>query len=212
MLFARRRPEPLQRRLLVALWPRRSFARSARYAGWRIVRLAGSPHRLARGVAAGVLVATLPLPGAQMILAAGLAWLIGGRVPAALLATFWANPLTLPVLWYVSHWLGETILHGGPTTDVADVLVRLGEVGGTLAAANSTSIGQVYALLWPVLKPLALGASLLGIATAIVFYGLTLHLVGAYRAGCAVAPRRATTGALDLHDAPALPLAAPSRG
>ena len=164
------------------------------------MRLAGSPHGLAIGVAVGVFIATLPIPGAQMLLAAGLAWGLGGNVPAALLGTFWANPITLPVLWLSSHWLGQLILGGQTAFNGADVIARLSRAATSLFAPGGETLGIAYAALWPVLKPLALGATLLGAVLAFLFYWLTLHLIAGYREG-----RRIPT-AVDHETTPVLPL------
>jgi uncharacterized protein len=181
MLFRPKHSPPWQTRLRVALWPRRSFARSLRYIRLRLTRLAGPPHGLAAGVAVGVFIATLPIPGVQLLLAAALAWMLGGNVPAALLGTFWANPLTLPVLWLSSHWLGQQILGGNTIFNSADVLARFSRVGTSILAPGSETLSIAYLALWPVLKPLAVGAALLGAVSAFLFYWLTLHLIASDR-------------------------------
>jgi uncharacterized protein len=200
MLFKPKNLPPWKTRLRVALWPRRSFARSLRYVSLRVMRLAGSPHGLAVGVAVGVFIATLPIPGAQMLLAAGCAWMLGGNVPAALLGTFWANPITLPVLWLSSHWLGQQILGGQSTFDGADVMARLSRVATSLFAPGGEALGVAYAALWPVLKPLAIGSTLLGAVSAFLFYWLTLHLIAGYR------EERRKPPAVDRETRPVLPL------
>jgi uncharacterized protein len=200
MLFKPKNLPPWQTRLRLAVWPRRSFARSLRYVALRVMRLAGSPHGLAVGVAVGVFIATLPIPGVQMLLAAGFAWMLGGNVPAALLGTFWANPITLPVLWLSSHWLGQQVLGGHAAFDGADVMARLTRAAASLFAPGGEALGVAYAALWPVLKPLAIGAALLGAATAFLFYWLTLHLIAGYREA------RRTRAQVDQETRPVLPL------
>jgi uncharacterized protein len=181
MLFRPKHQPPWLARLRVALWPRRSWTRSARYVGWRVTRLAGSPHGLALGVATGVFMATLPIPGAQMFAAAVAAWMIGGNVPAALLGTFWANPLSLPVLWLSAHWVGSGLLGSPMLLNTGDLLVRLGQVKSALLAPGAATISAAYAVLWPVFKPLALGALPIAAVSAALFYWLTLHLIAGYR-------------------------------
>lgn len=183
MLFSPRHPPSWQSRLKVALWPRRSFARSFRYIGWRIVRLGGSPHGLALGVAIGVFVATLPIPGIQLLLAGLVAWALRGNVPAALLGTFWANPLSLPFLWLASHWLGSAAVGGPATLNAHELLATLEQMRVTLLTPGKQTLATVYGLLWPVWKPLLVGSVPIASVCAVLFYGLTFNLIGGYRAG-----------------------------
>lgn len=178
MLLGQRHSPTWTARLCLALWPRRSFSRSARYAGLRIMRMSGAPKALALGVAVGVFVATLPVPGLQLLLAALLAWIVRGHIAAALLATFWANPLTVPVLWIGAHGIGQWIL-GTAFATPGDVLAILAQATAVLPTRDGL-IGAYTALL-PVLKPLAVGGLLLGLACAAVAYAATLKLVGRHR-------------------------------
>jgi uncharacterized protein len=181
MLFAPKHQPTWSTRLRVALWPRRSWSRSARYVGWRVIRLGGSPEGLALGVATGVFIATLPIPGAQMLMAALVAWLIGGNVPAALLGTFWANPLTLPILWLGAHWIGSGLLGQPAVITAADLMAHLAQVKSALLAPGRETLAAAYEVLWPLFKPLAIGALPLAAISAVVFYGLTRHLIAGYR-------------------------------
>jgi uncharacterized protein len=58
----------------------------------RLRRLPDEPHRIARGVFAGVFVSSRRLFGLQFLSAALLAWVMRGNILAALLATFIGNP------------------------------------------------------------------------------------------------------------------------
>lgn len=187
MLFSPRRAPTCVERLRVAIWPRRSFGRSVRYLGWRVVRLGGNPHGLALGLAAGVFVATLPLLGAQMVLAAALAWAIRGNVPAALLGTFWANPVTTPVLWLGAYLLGSLVMTGDASVSPAELADRIWQAGEAIFAPSPAPLAAAYAKLRPILLPLALGSVALGAASAAAFYFLCYQLICAHR--------RATTNA-----------------
>ncbi len=189
MLFSPRHPPSWQTNLRVAIWPRRSFGRSIRYVGLRIMRLGGSAHGLALGVAIGVFIATLPILGIQFLLAGLLAWALRGNVPAALLGTFWANPLSLPLLWLGSHWLGSIVI-GGPSLHAHELMATLDQMRLTLFTPGKQTLSAVYALLWPVWKPLLIGSIPIAALCAVIFYGLTFNLIGGYRAGRTAAPRR----------------------
>ncbi|WP_346433030.1 DUF2062 domain-containing protein [Breoghania sp.] len=60
MLFQRRTPPHWLEQIRVALWPRHSFARSAKYFGKRVLRLTASPHAVALGFAAGTFASFTP--------------------------------------------------------------------------------------------------------------------------------------------------------
>ena len=175
MLLARRDPRPITDTLLAALWPRRGFVRPARYVWLRLMRLASTPDALARGVACGLFAASLPILGAQLVVAVGLAFLVRGRLAAAVLATFWANPVTLPVLWGASYALGAMMLgvDGSQMASDLDRLMQLDEAFG-LAPAERTA--AVYAAVGPVARPLVAGAVPLAVSIAAFGYFLTLWL------------------------------------
>ena len=181
MLFSPRHPPSWRTSLRVALWPRRSFARSVRYVGWRVLRLGGSPHGLALGVALGVFVATLPVLGVQFMLAGVLAWMLRGNVPAALLGTFWANPISLPLLWGSSYWLGSAATGTSATLTSADMFAMFEQVRLMILTPGRQTLAIVYDVLWPVWKPLMLGSLPIAILCAVLFYGLTYNLIGGYR-------------------------------
>jgi uncharacterized protein len=183
MLFTSRTQPTWRARLRVAVWPRRTWARSARYLGWRLLRLGGSPHGLALGVGTGVFVATLPIPGMQLLAAAVLAWMIRGNVAAALLGTFWANPLTLPVIWLSAHWVGCGILGVPAVLTAVDLVSSLAHVRAALVAPGTETLATAYGLLWPALKPIAVGAVPIAIVSSVIFYWFTLNLIAGYRAG-----------------------------
>ena len=75
-------------------------------------RLSDTPHAVALGFAIGVFTAVTPFLGTHMVMAALLAWVIGGSVVAALLGTFVGNPLTYPLFWYSTYEVGNLMLRG----------------------------------------------------------------------------------------------------
>lgn len=190
MLFSHRHAPTWTERLRIALWPRRSFRRSARYVGWRILRLGGNPHGLALGLAAGVFVASLPLLGAQLILAAALAWAIRGNVPAALLGTLWANPITTPLLWLAAYMLGSLALNGAAAPSPGELGERVWLAGQAVFKPGSAPLAAAYAEMQPILLPLALGSVVLGAVSALAFYYACYHLIRAHRTPAAGADSR----------------------
>jgi uncharacterized protein (DUF2062 family) len=165
MLFRRREAESFFERLRVHLWPRRSWSRSTRYIVHRVRRLSATPHAVALGFAAGVFVSATPFIGVHMMMAALVAWIIGGSIVAAVLGTFIGNPLTYPLFWVATFEVGSLMLGRGtnmPRIDLSDGVFRTDQ-------------------LWPLLKPMTLGALPLGVALAALSYVLVRPAVNAYQ-------------------------------
>jgi uncharacterized protein len=167
MLFKRREAESVFGKIRVHLWPRRSWSRSSRYVIYRLRRLSDSPHAVALGFAAGVFAASTPFIGAHMVMAALLAWVIGGSLVAALLGTFIGNPLTYPLFWYSTYEVGELMLGPGAEKPSIDLS----------AGIFQSSVEQ----LWPLLKPMTLGSIPVGLALAALSYVLVKPMVDAYK-------------------------------
>jgi uncharacterized protein (DUF2062 family) len=167
MLFKRRQTESLFERVRVHLWPRRSWNRSSRYIAYRLRRLSASPHAIALGFAVGAFVAATPYIGTHLVVAALLAWAIGGSIVASVFGTFLGNPLTYPFLWYVSYKVGNVLLGGKATKKQIDLSQGL--------------FHSSFEHLWPILKPMSLGCIPVGLAVAIACYFLVKPMVEAYQ-------------------------------
>lgn len=170
MLFRRRKKAPWPKRVREFFWPRKGFTRPARYVAKRILRLSASPHAVATGVAAGTFSAFTPLVGLHAILALALAWLLAGNLLAAVLATAIANPLTIPVIAVGTLKAGEGLLgvRSAETLSAGELFDRLEHL-------------QVSELWQPVLKPMLVGAALLGLAAALFAYAVTRLTLRAVR-------------------------------
>ncbi|MCR9146953.1 MAG: DUF2062 domain-containing protein [Rhodobacteraceae bacterium] len=117
MVFKRRDRLPWWKATLRAFWPNRGWGRALQYVKHRLRRLPDPPHRIARGVFAGVFVTFSPLFGLHFLFAASLAWIMRGNVLAALLSTFVGNPLTFVPIAALSIQTGHTILGAGGLDD-----------------------------------------------------------------------------------------------
>lgn len=71
---------------------------------WRFNR-----RSVPRGVALGMLAGVI-IPIGQILAAAILALPVRANVPVAALTTFVTNPITTPIVWYLSYRLGQWIL------------------------------------------------------------------------------------------------------
>ena len=91
-----------------------------RFIKFRILHVDDSPERIARGIAAGVFIAYLPLMGIQMALAWAAAALIKGNKVLAGLCAWISNPATAIVIYYPSYLLGRWLIgftHSKPEID-----------------------------------------------------------------------------------------------
>ena len=92
-----------------ALYPKGGWTRAFHYVKHRVRRLPDSPERIARGIWAGVFVTFTPFYTLHFVIAALIARVMQGNILAALMATFFGNPLTYVPIGVVSlqtgHWL-----------------------------------------------------------------------------------------------------------
>lgn len=176
MLFARRIPLGLPQRLRALVWPGGDVGRSLRYVWLRTRRIGASPHRLALGVAIGVFVASTPLLGLQFILAAALAWTLRASLPAAMIGTFWANPVTCPPIWLASYGIGAALLGLDPFVEGRGVPEALARLGDMTLHMDRHAWATVYGVVRPILQPVLLGSIPLGLGFGAIVYALVRHL------------------------------------
>lgn len=170
MLFARRLEPGFFERLRVAMWPRRSWGRSARYVRLRLVRLQASPHRVALGAAAGIFAAFTPFLGAQMLLAVLLAAVLRASVPAALLGTFIGNPLSWPAIWAGTYAAGCFIMGTDAVAHAAEIERRFGMLSEAVRSGSVENLEGAAEVAAPLLMPMIAGSVPLGLAIALLFY------------------------------------------
>lgn len=170
MLFKSRHQPTFAERLRLLIWPRRSFSRSFRYYGKRILRITASPHSVAAGLAVGIFAAFTPFWGFHVILAVILAYLFAGNIAAAILGTTFANPITLPFIWGGTYEMGQFILsHGEQSEHQALDLKEL------------LSNWHFVEIWTPFIKPMLYGSSIVGVAFALFVYAVTRISVASYR-------------------------------
>jgi len=173
MLFRRKKPASFGERIRVALWPRRTWARSAKYVTKRILRLTASPHAISAGVAAGVFASFTPYLGFHFLIAFFVAYIIAGNFLAAAMGTFFGNPLSFPFIWASTYNLGNYVLSGEkPAGDGAGELKQLADA--QVFDIGFSGLWRMFTGIWePVLKPMTLGGVMLGSVFALVAYVLT---------------------------------------
>ncbi|TCV72840.1 hypothetical protein EDE05_10230 [Neorhizobium sp. R1-B] len=169
MPFRRRTPLGFRDRLLRAVLPPRGFRRSLDYYRLKVMRIGGSPHAVAAGLAIGVVSAWTPFLGLHMLLAIPIAYLLGGSVIAAALGTTFANPITCPIIWPLTWKIGEVML------------------GNEAAGHDHLDLGALFhrldlSQLWrPILEPMLIGSLPPGVLSGLFFYVVTYWAVRSFR-------------------------------
>lgn len=152
-MFRRRVPLTRMARIRGWLWPRGGIRRAARWQVKRILRVPGSPHAIAAGVAAGVFAAFTPFLGFHVVIAALVAFLAGGNVIVAAMASLFGNPLTFPLFWFAGFELGRKLIGYS------------GENSFELFMAKPSFVS-----LFPIIEPLTLGSVILGLGVGSALY------------------------------------------
>ena len=188
MVFKRRTPRSWLQTFAEFFYPRGGWRRAAQYVIHRVRRLPDEPHRIGRGVFAGVFISFTPFFGLHFLGAAGIALAIRGNVLAALLATFFGNPLTTPLIAWSSVELGHLMLGSGQA-------ITLEEIADAFSGATAELWRNVGAIFGPapthwsalggfvetIFLPYAVGGIIPGIAAGVICHYATLPLVSAYK-------------------------------
>lgn len=188
-MFKRRRQRSIFELIADTLYPRGGWGRAASYVVHRLRRLPDPPYKIARGIFAGVLVTFTPFFGLHFIIAAIIARIIRGNILAALLATFFGNPLTYVPIAVISLQTGHFMLG-----TQFDPNVDRGIVGKFLAAG-----GDLFTNLWnsflgrptdwqalgifyyEVFLPFSVGGIIPGLVAGLIAYYLSVPLITAYQ-------------------------------
>ena len=189
MIFKRRDPKPTMRAVGEFLWPRGGWTRAFHYVKHRMQRLPDTPERIARGMIAGVFTTFTPFYGLHFLIAAFIARVMQGNFLAALMATFFGNPLTYVPIGLTSlstgHWiLGSRMREDeqrsfggkfiGAARDLWDNMIAM----FTPAEADWSGL----ALFWQqVFYPYLIGGILPGLVCATIAYYLSVPLLRAYQ-------------------------------
>lgn len=189
MVFRRRTPPSLARRLRSLLLPPGGWKRAYTYLRHRATRIPDAPHRIARGLACGILASFTPLFGLHFFLAAGLALMIRGNVIAALIGTAAGNPLTFPFIAVLSLDLGHTIL--GTRSDavpITQIMTAFGQAGDEIFRnvraifnADTMNWGRLERFFHYVFLPYLVGGLGPGLVAATAGYWISLPVLGTYQ-------------------------------
>ena len=187
MIFKRRDKRLTLTRFKDFLIPRKGWRRAVDYIIVRVKRLPDSPHKISVGIAIGVFCSFTPFFGLHIFLAAILAYVFNGNIVAALLGTFFGNPLTWPFIASFSIKLGEIIL-GYPTTKFETSLEQFVDVASAFVRGLSSLLGRgesdwnlIYDFIRELFIPYFIGGFVLGLVTALVSYFIFRPIIYAYK-------------------------------
>jgi uncharacterized protein len=188
LVFKRRTPRGWAQTFTEFFYPRGGWYRAARYVIHRVRRLPDAPHRIGRGVFAGVFISFTPLFGFHFLGAALIAWAIRGNVLAALLATFIGNPLTTPLIAYSSVELGHWMLGSKGSLSFDEILrafsgasMEIWRNARAIFTPDTVEFGRLFGFFNTIFLPYLVGGIAPGIVTGLICQSLTLPLIEAYK-------------------------------
>ncbi len=187
MVFRRRDRRAIWQIVFDFFYPRGGWARAFEYVKHRVRRLPDTPTKIRRGIWAGVFVCFSPLFGLHFVFAAIIARLLRGNIFAAIMATFFGNPLTFPAIGYASISLGSWLLSLPQGRDA--------HLGQKFADASYDVWNNIVAIFTPaqinwrglqvfyddVFFPYLIGGIIPGLITATIAYYIAVPLISAYQ-------------------------------
>ena len=189
-MFKRRDRRPVLKIVLDFLWPKGGWTRAFQYVQHRLQRLPDTPVRIARGIFIGVFCTFTPFYGLHFVFAALFAKLLNANVLAALLGTFFGNPLTYFPIGVVSLQMGNFLLgrslsfdpggrsFGGKFLDAWSDLKRNLHAFFTDDVADW---GNLYIFYQEIFFPYMIGGILPGLLVGLIFYYVSLPIIIAYQ-------------------------------
>lgn len=188
MVFKRRTPRTWLQVFVQAFYPKGGWRRAVEYVVHRLRRLPDPPHKIARGVAAGVFVSFTPFFGFHFVFAAIIALMMQGNILAALLATFFGNPITFPFIAAMNLELGNWMLAMPDSVPLQHVFaefsrasVELWHNATALFTEEKAHWGSLGHFFWRVAWPYTVGGLIPGTIAGVICYMLTLPAVSAYQ-------------------------------
>ncbi|MEJ6399284.1 DUF2062 domain-containing protein [Yoonia sp. 208BN28-4] len=197
MVFKRRDRRPIWQVVADFVYPRGGWGRAAQYVKHRVRRLPDTPEKIARGIWAGVFAAFSPFYGFHFIVAALIAKLMRGNILAALMATFFGNPLTYVPIGVAAlstghsllgHPFDRTVLTGTPETGMCGLGCQFSSAFGDLwhnmkalftpAQADWHGLGLFYE---QVFYPYLIGGAISGVVVSTICYYISVPLIAAYQ-------------------------------
>jgi uncharacterized protein (DUF2062 family) len=189
VVFKRRDRRPIWQVVVDFIYPRGGWSRAAQYVKHRVRRLPDTPEKISRGIWAGVFTSFTPFYSLHFLVAFLLARSMRGNVLAALMGTFFGNPLTYVPIAVAALGTGHWLLGTRPVEDVdASLGAKFGAAFGDLwhnfVAMFTIEVADWHGLeifYYEVFYPYMIGGVIPGIVTATFCYYLSVPLISAYQ-------------------------------
>jgi len=187
-VFKRRTKRSYAQIVAEGFYPRGGWSRAVSYILHRLRRLPDPPHKIARGISAGVFVCFTPFYGFHFLLAAALSFVMQGNILAAILATFFGNPITFPIIATLSVELGSWMLGtpgGVPLQSIVGGFSYASlELWANFTAMFTDDVAHWDRLGWffrRVFWPYLVGGIIPGVFVSVFVYSLCRPLISAYQ-------------------------------
>lgn len=187
-MFKRRKQRTYAQAFAEGIYPKGGWSRAVSYVLYRLRRLPDPPHRIARGIAAGIFVCFSPVFGFHIVFAIILAAMMQGNILAAIMATFFGNPITFPIIAMVSVELGSWML-GQPTSlqlpgivgAFSDASIELWYNFTAMFTKDITHWDRLDEFYLHVFKPYLVGGIVPGVFCGVTAYLISRPLIAAYQ-------------------------------
>jgi uncharacterized protein (DUF2062 family) len=187
-MFKRRTPRKWWQSLVGFFFPDGGWRRATSYVLHRLRRLPDTPERICIGIACGAFVSFLPLFTLHFVTAALLAWAFRGNILAAILGTFFGNPITFPIMAVSALELGNWLLGNPGSMSFGQVMGAIGRASSelmfnlsTLVSGETAHWGRLQVFWWRVFAPYTLGGIIIGAPISVALYYIMLPLTRAYQ-------------------------------
>lgn len=189
-MFKRRKKRTYGQMVAEGIYPRGGWTRAVSYVLHRLRRLPDPPHKIARGISAGVFVCFTPFFGFHFVLAALLSFVMQGNILAAIMATFFGNPITFPIIITISVDLGSWML-GLPGAQqlpaivgaFSDASIEIWYNFTAMFTEDKTHWGGLRHFYRTVFLPFLVGGIVPGVITGTIFYSISRRLIASYQKG-----------------------------
>ena len=172
-------------------WPKGGWKRAFHYVNFRLRRLPDSSQKISRGIWAGLFTTFTPFYGLHFLTAAIAARLLKGNILAALLATFFGNPLTYVPIGVISLQTGHFFLGTDyiPPGDVGkSIFAKFLDAGAdlqqnifALVKGVKTDWSRLEVFYQEVFFPYMIGGIIPGLIIASLGYYLSEPIIRAYQ-------------------------------
>ena len=191
MVFKRRDRRSIVSVLMRFFWPKGGWKRAFHYVNYRLRRLPDSSQKISRGIWAGLFTTFTPFYGLHFLTAAIIARLLKGNILAALLATFFGNPLTYVPIGMISLQTGHFFLgtdYIPPGEGGKSILEKFLDAGAdlqqnvlALVKGVGTDWSRLEIFYQEVFFPYMIGGIIPGLIMASLGYYLSEPIIRAYQ-------------------------------